>query len=80
MRHLNTLTQREYDVLVLVARGQHNKEIANALGIATHTVEQHLKHIYQKLAVGNRAEATMLYWRQADDLYVTEIRYIQLPN
>ena len=67
MSHLNILTQREHDVLVLVARGQHNKEIDLALGIATHTVEQHLKHIYQKLAIGNRAEATMLYWRQVDD-------------
>jgi ATP/maltotriose-dependent transcriptional regulator MalT len=63
MSLLNTLTQRERDVLILIAGGQHNKE-ACALGIAIHTVEQHLKHIYQKLEIENRTEAAMLYWTQ----------------
>ena len=62
MSHLNTLTQREGEVLACVSRGQQNKEIALALGIAVHTVEQHLKHIYQKLGIGNRTEAAVLYW------------------
>ena len=67
MSRLNTLTQREHEVLALVSRGQQNKEIALALSIAVHTVEQHLKHIYQKLGIGNRTEATVLYWRQDSD-------------
>jgi DNA-binding CsgD family transcriptional regulator len=66
MGHLNTLTQRERDVLALVAHGQHNKEIARTLGIAVHTVEQHLKHIYQKLGIGSRVEAAILYWGHDD--------------
>ncbi len=68
MSYLKTLTQREVDVLSLVARGRHNKEIACALGIAVPTVEQHLKHVFQKLGIENRTEAALLYWRQEDDL------------
>ena len=68
MGYLEVLTQREYQVLSLVSHGQQNKEIACALGIAEHTVEQHLKHIYQKLSVGNRTEAGLLYWKQHRDL------------
>jgi len=67
MGHLNTLTQRERQVLSLVSHGQQNKEIARALGIAEHTVEQHLKHVYQKLGVGNRTEAGLLYCGQDND-------------
>lgn len=67
MNHLNTLTQRESEVLARVSHGQQNKEIALALGIAVHTVEQHLKHIYQKLGIGNRTEAAVLYWRKDDN-------------
>jgi DNA-binding NarL/FixJ family response regulator len=67
MSYLKILTQREVDVLSLVARGRHNKEIAYALGIAVPTVEQHLKHVFQKLGIGNRTEAAILYWRQEDD-------------
>lgn len=64
MDPLNTLTQREGQILALVSHGQQNKEIALRLGIAVHTVEQHLKHIYQKLGIGNRTEAAALYWNQ----------------
>ena len=52
-----TLTGRELDVLRCVARGDGNKEIASALGIAEPTVKAHLVHIYEKLGVDNRTAA-----------------------
>jgi DNA-binding CsgD family transcriptional regulator len=77
MNCTNTLTQRENEVLARVSQGQQNKEIASALHIAVHTVEQHLKHIYQKLGISNRTQASIIYWRRenaqvdGDPLYTT---------
>jgi DNA-binding NarL/FixJ family response regulator len=53
------LRPREEEVLVRVARGLVNKEIADDLGISTETVRQHLKNIYAKLHVHSRTEAAM---------------------
>jgi DNA-binding CsgD family transcriptional regulator len=64
MNYLNTLTQRENEVLARVSQGQQNKEIASGLHITAHTVEQHLKHIYQKLGISNRTEAAIIYWKE----------------
>lgn len=52
-----TLTDRELDVLRCVARGDGNKQIAAALGIAEPTVKAHLVHIFEKLGVENRTAA-----------------------
>jgi LuxR family maltose regulon positive regulatory protein len=52
------LTDREVDVLALIARGLTNQEIADQLVISVNTVKTHAKHIYDKLDVRNRAEAT----------------------
>ncbi|WP_306318880.1 MULTISPECIES: response regulator transcription factor [unclassified Streptomyces] len=52
-----TLSAREREVLVLVARGTPNKEIARELFISEATVKTHLTHIYGKLGVKDRAAA-----------------------
>jgi LuxR family transcriptional regulator, maltose regulon positive regulatory protein len=51
------LSDRELDVLRLLAGGRTNQEIANALYISVNTVKTHLKNIYGKLGVSNRRKA-----------------------
>ncbi len=51
------LTERESQVLQLLARGLANKQIASVLGISEHTVKFHVSSIYSRLGVTNRAEA-----------------------
>jgi HD-GYP domain-containing protein (c-di-GMP phosphodiesterase class II) len=51
------LTQREIDVLRLIARGCSNKDVASRLVISPKTVGTHVEHIYAKLGVSSRAEA-----------------------
>jgi DNA-binding NarL/FixJ family response regulator len=52
-----TLTRRERDVLIHLARGLSNPEVAAALNLSRHTVKQHTSAVYKKLQVRNRAEA-----------------------
>jgi len=54
---LNLLTDREREVLALLAQGLTNKEIAKALVITTNTVKRHVKAIFFKLEVHTRAAA-----------------------
>jgi len=51
------LTERESEVLGLLAKGMPNKQIALSLGISEHTVKFHVSSIYAKLNVTNRTEA-----------------------
>lgn len=51
-----TLSERETDVLKLVAQGYVNKEIAQRLGIGPSTVGTHIKNLYKKLAVHTRVQ------------------------
>jgi DNA-binding NarL/FixJ family response regulator len=53
------LSEREQEILTLVAKGFKRNEIGPMLGISPHTVATHLKTIYSKLNVSSRAEATM---------------------
>lgn len=53
------LTEREIEVLRLVALGQSNKQIAASLTLAPATVDHHIRHIYAKLGVATRPAATM---------------------
>jgi DNA-binding NarL/FixJ family response regulator len=52
------LTQREKEVLQLIAEGKGNKEIADLLYISTETVKSHVKNIFKKFGVKNRVQAT----------------------
>ena len=53
------LTERETDVLRLLAQGQSNKEIARGLHIAEQTVKTHVSHVLDKLGVSSRTQAAL---------------------
>jgi len=53
----STLTEREIEILRMMANGASNKQIAVRLSISSHTVKTHVSNIYQKLEVNDRAEA-----------------------
>ena len=54
---IETLTDREREVLMALSQGQQYKEIADALGISINTVRKHIRVIYDKLHVNTRLEA-----------------------
>lgn len=58
---LKTLTEREREILRLLADGESNKGIARLLGISNDTVKQHVRHILTKLNLTSRVEAAVLY-------------------
>ena len=58
------LTGREMDVLKFLVEGLTKAEIGDRLGISPHTVDKHVRGIYQKLHVNTRAEATAAAMRQ----------------
>jgi DNA-binding NarL/FixJ family response regulator len=57
------LTDRENEVLKLIADGLMNREISCNLGISESTVENHIHHIYGKLGISNRAQAVAYAFR-----------------
>ncbi len=60
---LADLTDRERDVLELLAKGHTNRQIADQLGITANTVKKHVDHILQKLQVNTRAAAVAVAMR-----------------
>jgi DNA-binding CsgD family transcriptional regulator len=57
------LTEREIEILALLAGGSSNERIARALSVSTRTVERHIGNIYLKIGAHNRAEATAYAFR-----------------
>jgi len=53
------LTEREVEVLRLIAKGYKIAEAAQLLGLSAHTVTGHVREIYRKLGISSRAEATL---------------------
>ena len=60
---LSQLTDREKEVIKVIADGLTNKEIARELFISESTVENHIHNIYEKLEITNRAQAVALAYR-----------------
>lgn len=56
---IERLTEAEMNVLVLVAKGMENREIAQSLTLSQRTVTNRLSEIYQKLSVNNRTQAAL---------------------
>lgn len=56
---LPILTPREKEILVKLASGSANEEIADSLGISPHTVKTHVYNLYQKIGVPNRLQAAL---------------------
>lgn len=67
--HQNELTERELEVLQLVALGESNRAIAGRLFISEKTVKNHLTNIFQKIGVSDRTQAA---------LYAVKNRLVQI--
>ncbi len=58
------LTDREMEVLKLIAKGQSNSEIAESLVISVNTVKGHVSNILSKLHLADRTQAAVYAWQQ----------------
>lgn len=56
---IDTLTKRELEVLIQVANGMFNKEIATSLNISERTVKNHISNIFKKIDVSDRTQAAV---------------------
>ncbi len=54
----NTLTRREWEILMLVSEGLSNAELARSLWVTEQTIKFHLSNVYRKLNVSNRTQAS----------------------
>ncbi|MGA3008070.1 MAG: response regulator transcription factor [Opitutaceae bacterium] len=61
---MQDLTQRETEIIGLLAQGYVSKEIADKTGISYETVRSHLQHIYEKLHVRTRTEAVLRFYEK----------------
>jgi DNA-binding CsgD family transcriptional regulator/YHS domain-containing protein len=70
---LNSLTEREREVLDYASRGMTNKQIGATLFISSRTVQGHLQHVFEKLGVGTRTEAVALMLQYAETAMVRDV-------
>jgi DNA-binding NarL/FixJ family response regulator len=78
------LSARELEILLLVARGFSNRQIALSLRVAEATVKRHLANLYPKMGVGSRGEATRKAlsegWISARDVTTVEEREVEVEQ
>jgi DNA-binding NarL/FixJ family response regulator len=62
----NRLTERERQLIILIARGMQNKNIAHTLKISENTVRAHIANVMRKFNLQNRTQIAMVLALQAD--------------
>jgi DNA-binding CsgD family transcriptional regulator len=76
------LTKRELELLIQIASGKRNKEIANELSISEMTVKNHISHIFEKLGIDDRIGAVFLAlqngWLKYDELKKLESKITEI--
>lgn len=65
LKKIESLTNREYEVLTLIAEGLNNKEIADKLFISEKTVKNHVSSIFKKLDVNDRIQAAIFAYKNS---------------
>lgn len=63
-KETENLSEREQEILSFLAKGYHDKEIADHFFLSIKTVRTHLRNIYRKLHVRSRTEAVLMYLRK----------------
>jgi DNA-binding NarL/FixJ family response regulator len=64
--YLNQLTEREHQILLLIAMGWNNIRIADKLNLSVRTIKFHTGNVYSKLGVKSRSEAIVWAWENAE--------------
>ena len=67
------LSEREFQIMELVSIGKFNKEIADILNIQPATITKHIQHIFQKMGVQNRTEATLKFLEMTGKLILLAV-------
>lgn len=73
---VNTLTEREIEILQQVALGKTNQEIADELFLSERTVRTHITNILAKLRLSNRTQAALYALREG----IAHMRYVKDEN
>lgn len=63
-KETENLSERELEILSYLAKGYHDKEIADKFFLSVKTIRTHLRNIYKKLHVRSRTEAVLMYLRK----------------
>jgi DNA-binding CsgD family transcriptional regulator len=69
-RLMRPLTEREKQVLAMLARGDQNKQIARALGCSESTIKVHVKNLLNKIGVQNRTQAVVWLFTHVTEILI----------